>query len=177
MMGRRFGGVIAVALCVACAGGASPAEAPGSVPRKPETPANHRDAAVRLFEQLDMEKVMESSIDATLDAQLEGAPQLAPLEDVIRDFLARHMSWEALEGDFVRIYTKAFTQREIEDLLAFYETPTGKKTVVLLPELMKQGAEVGQRRVREHLPELQAMLKKRADELQMQQGGDPGEAR
>jgi hypothetical protein len=47
----------------------------------------------------------------------------------------------------VRIYRQKFTLEEVKTITAFYQTPTGKKAVALLPiitqECMKQGEQIG----------------------------------
>ena len=75
------------------------------------------------------------------------------------------MSWESMKEDFVQLYMEAYTQREIEDLLVFYATPTGKKSIRLMPELAAKGAELGQRRVYDHMPELQQAIGARVQDM------------
>jgi uncharacterized protein len=43
----------------------------------------------------------------------------------------------------VPIYDKYFSNDEIMGLIAFYETPLGKKTVATLPQVMAESAEAG----------------------------------
>lgn len=45
----------------------------------------------------------------------------------------------------IPIYDKHFTHKEIKELLAFYESPIGKKTVQVLPLVTSESMEVGQR--------------------------------
>lgn len=44
----------------------------------------------------------------------------------------------------IPIYGKHFTHAEIRELLAFYETPIGKKAVRVLPEALSEGMITGQ---------------------------------
>jgi|HubBroStandDraft_6_1064221.scaffolds.fasta_scaffold670627_2 hypothetical protein len=44
---------------------------------------------------------------------------------------------------FVKIYRAKFTHEEIKQILAFYQTPVGLKTIDLMPVLLKEGAEAG----------------------------------
>ena len=80
-------------------------------------------------------------------------------------FFQKHMSWESLEFEFIYIYSQAFTAQELKELTAFYETPTGKKTIEKMPQLMAQGAQIGAARVQENMQELQAMIKEEAERL------------
>lgn len=42
------------------------------------------------------------------------------------------------------VYTESFTEKELDEILAFYDTPVGKKMVAITPELTKKGMEIGQ---------------------------------
>jgi hypothetical protein len=44
----------------------------------------------------------------------------------------------------VPIYHRYFTHQEVRDLLAFYATPVGKKTVTVMPRLVQESMAVGQ---------------------------------
>ena len=138
----------------------------------PETTENHRKVVLELFKVMNMERTIDASINTMLNTQLQANPHLEPFEATMREFFAQYMSWESLENEFVDMYMEAFTQREIEDLLAFYKTPTGNKAISRLPELMEQGAALGVRRVQENMPALQAKIKARIEELEKQNGGE-----
>ncbi|SDL09783.1 hypothetical protein SAMN04488034_102277 [Salinimicrobium catena] len=43
-----------------------------------------------------------------------------------------------------KIYTEKFTEEELDQILAFYNTPVGKKMRDITPELTKRGMEIGQ---------------------------------
>jgi hypothetical protein len=143
----------------------SAANTQGGAMHAPESPENHRGAALQLFAQLNMQAVLDGAIETMLKTQLAQSPQLAPIAGTMRDFFAMHMSWASLEDEFLRIYTDAFTQRELEDMVAFYKTPTGKKAIQFLPELMQKGAAIGQARVQQNLPELKQRIEERMQEL------------
>ena len=57
---------------------------------------------------------------------------------------ARKIDFAGLMHDaFVRIYAKYFNEAELADLNAFYQTPTGRKSVEVMPQLMREGMEAG----------------------------------
>src|SRR5262245_3444287 len=109
------------------------------IQRAEETPDNHRAAAERLMAQIDIQRLMDAMIEASLSGQFEVNPQIRVFEKEMRDFFQKYMSWESLKEDFIRIYMEAYTQRELEDLSAFYDTPTGKKSIAIMPELTRKG--------------------------------------
>lgn len=58
----------------------------------------------------------------------------------------------------VPLYAGTFTHQEIRELLAFYESPVGKKSVAALPGLMRAGQKIGENMSREIGPELKRRL-------------------
>ena len=50
------------------------------------------------------------------------------------------------DGDFMdamnTIYAKYFSQEEIRQMIAFYETPVGRKSIEVMPELMSESMQV-----------------------------------
>ncbi len=120
--------------------------------------ASHRQSAEALLGSMGMEKLLAQSVDQMLQMQVKQNPAIAPFQTEMRGFLDKYMSWESMKADMIKAYTEEFTEQELKDLTAFYQTPLGQKTVQKMPSLMSKGAELGQRRIQEHLPELQAAI-------------------
>ena len=53
-------------------------------------------------------------------------------------------SMKGLYKKIATVYTESFTEEELDKILAFYDTPVGKKMVEITPELTKKGMEIGQ---------------------------------
>ena len=137
---------------------------------------SHLAAAAELLEVSRAKETTEESMAVMIDAQLAQAPQLAQFEDVMREFFAKYMSWEALRDDMARLQASAYTEEELRELVAWYQTPLGQKVAAVTPQLTAQGAAIGQRVAAEHMPELQGAIMDRAQELmeeQQEQEGDP----
>ena len=124
--------------------------------------ATHRAAAEALLNNMEMDKLMSQSVDQMLGMQMQQNPAIAPYQAQMKAFLSKYMSWPAMKDDMVKIYVAEFTEPELKELNAFYQTPLGKKTVQKMPTLLAKGAELGQKRVQEHLPELQAAIQGQA---------------
>ena len=122
----------------------------------------HRQAAEALLSLMDMDKLMSESIDQMLDMQVKQNPAIGQFKAQMKTFLSKYMSWASMKDDMIKIYTDEFTEQELKELLAFYQTPLGKKTVQKMPKLMAKGAELGQQRVQQHLPELQQAIQEQA---------------
>ena len=97
-------------------------------------------------------------------AQERANPALSQFRDIMLDFLRQYMSWKSLERGFVEDYMETFSEAEIEDMVAFYRTPTGTKAISAVPSLLKRGSERGMSQVEKHLPELKKRIQERVKE-------------
>jgi uncharacterized protein len=124
---------------------------------EPAPASSHEMAAREFYRLIGGEKTAEAGAEAMMGMVLDD-PELAPYEDVFRAWFRKVFAGEGFESEMVALYQEAFSEGELRELAAFYKTPIGQKTLALLPELMKRGAEVGMRRGEEHGAELQEML-------------------
>ena len=123
---------------------------------------SHRKATETLFALTGMETLIGQSIDQMLAIQVQQNPALAQFQPQMKAFLNKYMSWASLKDDMAKLYMAEFTEAELNELIKFYQTPLGKKTIQKMPGLMAKGAEIGQKRVQEHLPELEAAISPKA---------------
>ncbi len=120
--------------------------------------ASHKKAAEALLNLMGMEHLLSQSVDQMLQMQVQQNPAIAQFQPQMKAFLNKYMSWSSLKDDMAAAYMSEFSEAELNDLTKFYQTPLGKKTVEKMPALMQKGAAMGQKRVQEHLPELQAAI-------------------
>ena len=66
--------------------------------------------------------------------------------------------WEALKDEFVALFMEAFSESELMEMAAFYETPTGQKAIEKTPQLVQRGAQIGARRVKQNKAELERLI-------------------
>ncbi|MGD2116524.1 MAG: DUF2059 domain-containing protein [Acidobacteriota bacterium] len=159
-----------VTLCLLLPGAAPAQEGAQETAQEAEAPSSHEQAARELFELAGGGKVAEAGAEAMLGV-LRQNPELAPYEDVFREWYKKIFSGDELEREMVTIYMGAFTEQELRDLAAFYRTPLGQKTLTVLPQVMQQGAQVGMRLAQEHSGELEEMLAEAR--RKREQDGDP----
>ncbi|MFD2785429.1 DUF2059 domain-containing protein [Hymenobacter rubripertinctus] len=120
--------------------------------------ASHRKAAESLLAATNSEQNLTLTIDRMLAGQIEQNPGMKAVEPEMRAYLTKYMSWASLKDEMVQLYAGAFTEKELKELTKFYLTPIGRKTTEKLPQLTAAGMELGQRRMQEHLPELQQAI-------------------
>ena len=135
--------------------------------QEPAQLSSHERAAREIYNLLGGAKLAESGTEAMMGI-IRKNPDLAPYEDVFRAWYRKVFAADDLESEMARIYMGAFSEEELLELTAFYKTPVGQKAIKALPELMKQGAELGMKRAQEHSGELQEMLAKAKEEREKQ---------
>ncbi len=153
---RQFVMTMTVGLCAASSAWAGP----------------HEKAAKQLLEAMNSEQTMAATLDATLTSQLQANPAMAPFEDVMREFMAKHMAYSTLESELIPLYVEAFTIKELKGLIKFYDSPLGQRAVEELPALTTAAANIGMTRVQQNMGELQAAIQARMAELEAEAQAD-----
>jgi uncharacterized protein len=119
---------------------------------------SHRQAAEDLLKATNTEKAIETVMDQMLAISIPQNPQLAPYQDVMKKFLSKYFSLESLQEELMTIYTAEFTEEELKQIVAFYQTPVGKKAIEKLPQLTAKAGQLGVARVQANQAELQQMI-------------------
>jgi len=105
-----------------------------------------------------MQQSFESGIKPSLDQmRAKGAP--AELVEAIhaeaRNFFQENFSWDAMKPKLAQLYADTYTEAELRDIIAFYQTPTGQKTIAKMPVLMQQSLALSMAGVQANMPEFQ----------------------
>ncbi|MBU3056742.1 DUF2059 domain-containing protein [Pseudomonas indica] len=72
--------------------------------------------------------------------------------------LDRAVGWDKLKPDMVKLYTSNFSESELKDLIAFYQSPLGKKVMEKMPALTAQSAQLTQAKLETAVPEVNKLL-------------------
>ncbi|MBM7059665.1 DUF2059 domain-containing protein [Pseudomonas sp. UL073] len=76
------------------------------------------------------------------------------------------VGWDKIKPDMVKLYTGAFTEQELKDLLAFYDSPLGKKMLEKMPGLTQQSAQLTQSKLEAAVPQVNKLLSDMTAELE-----------
>jgi hypothetical protein len=87
----------------------------------------------RLFNILNMADAFSTSAKTSADQTITNAPALSGHEAEARFFFDKYVGWPAFKDDLSKIYARFYSEGEIDELLRFYQTPAGKKTLTNLP--------------------------------------------
>lgn len=140
-------------------------------PPQPPVTAEYRKTLARMLEltggsaageQLAYAAAQEtlSAIAATGTPITEQIQQIV-LDEALADFVPVFGDIETLTNLYAPFYAKHISQTELDQLLAFYESPIGKKTLSALPVVHQEGAMALQQAGLARLPDLQTKVDKK----------------
>lgn len=76
----------------------------------------------------------------------------------VEAIIANALSWEKLEPLYAKAYADAFTEQQLDGMIAFYKTPTGKVMLKKLPMLQKQLLQIGDQQMVAAQPKIREAL-------------------
>jgi hypothetical protein len=136
---------------------------------EPNPSAHQRELIETLFKATNLDQMSNSIMDsmyAQIEKQFlqeaeakgndpEDTAEAKEMFTLFREHCRNLNIGALLHESYLRIYAKYFTEQEIEDLVAFYASPTGKKTLEVMPQLMSEGMKAG---VDNLTPKIQEMI-------------------
>ena len=122
------------------------------------------ELALQLLEAMRMPDQIAASVATVVATQTRQNPDLPGLGEILREFLSRYVTWDAMKDEYAELYAGAFTEEELREMTAFYRTPTGQKLARSTAQLTRLGAELGERTMRAHSAELDQMIARRVGE-------------
>lgn len=72
------------------------------------------------------------------------------------------ISSDKMTDIYIPIYAKYYTESDLDELIKFYKSPIGQKTLTVMPALMKESMEAGGKMGREVAIQIQEKLDKKA---------------
>jgi uncharacterized protein len=76
------------------------------------------------------------------------------------DLIRASACWKAMEPDLVKLYSDAYSENELDGILAFYRTPAGRAMLAKTPELTERSIAISPQRMAQLTPKIQALLDK-----------------
>lgn len=133
--------------------------------------ASKRAKIEELFTILHVDQV-SSQILSNLNRQMQGLSQHqfgpTPTPDQQKQFdefqikvsglVQQTVGWKVLEPDFLKIYSDAYTEPEIDSFLAFYKSPAGKTMLAKSPDLATKSMGITQQHMATIEPQLREMV-------------------
>ena len=114
-------------------------------------------------------KFSEQMVDAQklTPEQAKQAKTLAKKSMEISFSRMKNIDWEAM---FSEIYASVFTEKELQELIAFYKSPIGQKVLEKQPVLMQATMKKMQVEMAKIMPDIQKDIKQAIDEVKKSLG-------
>lgn len=136
---------------------------------------SHRKAVEKLFTLTKTSTMMDSARNQTKKMLYQQMSQ-QDIPEAKKPIFNKYMSemielitntvnWDKIKSEMTDLYMNNFSENEINDMLSFYRSPTGKKFVEKMPIIMKKSMEIGQRQTQMMIPQLNRLLEQMKEEL------------
>jgi hypothetical protein len=142
-----------------------------------DTPAT-REQIQKLFEVMQirqqshlmmdsMQKQMQAMTTQTLKARHPEitAAELARATKISQDSL-KDIPMDAILDDMIPIYQKHLTQTDVDAMITFYSSPTGKKLMQQMPEITQEAMQVSYQRMQKQIDAVMQRIEDSAKEGQ-----------
>ena len=109
----------------------------------------------------DSDEIVDSTLKPMLMREKTTPEQTAFVDSFLMKYkkiIRDELSWEKMMPSYIRIYRETFTEKELNDLIAFYESPTGKMFVKKTPVILEKTSSVMQQKMVSILSRMNAML-------------------
>ena len=123
-------------------------------------------AVYQLFDVMNLKQEREDTVKNMLDIQIRSMPMLGQFRQEMLDFMNKYISYDAMKKDLADIYLKYFTVNDLKGLVAFYQTPIGKKYLSVSSQLNNDIMNLSARIMQEHREELQQMIMAKMQQAQ-----------
>jgi hypothetical protein len=126
----------------------------------------------RIFEAAKLDQVLnqmytliENQVKSQMYQQFLGA-QLSPeqqkvfdeFDDKVMKLVKSKLSWDQLKQVYLKLYDDAFSESDIDGILAFYQSPAGQSLVAKTPQIMAAGSQAAQEKLAAVGPDVQALI-------------------
>ncbi|ODS24121.1 hypothetical protein AB835_05160 [Candidatus Endobugula sertula] len=114
--------------------------------------------------------IAQQMVDGLYHRQWSLQPEIIT---TIRDEIKQIMYDEFIANGLMKsivyvIYDKHFSLQELQEIVIFYKTPTGKKLITVLPQVTQEALSEGRRYGQRLVPLIQERMKKRFEKLELQ---------
>lgn len=121
------------------------------------------------------ESIMSDSdelIDSSIKPMLHREHMTSKQEALVDSFLAKYkaiikdeLSWKKMLPAYIQIYRDTFTEKELAELIAFYESPTGQMFVQKTPVILDKTSKIMQQKMVSILTRMDAALSESMKEM------------
>lgn len=131
---------------------------PACLAAQPAIAPSHMAAARDFVEALRLPEVAAAGVSVSIDEQIRANPALEPFRTTMKEWGAQLFATDEAKNAFAEVYATTFTEPELRQLVAFYQTPLGRKVAASQATLTARGAEIGRNLAQAHQADLMARI-------------------
>jgi hypothetical protein len=144
--------------------------------------ASQRALASKLIDLTNGKDSIRAAFDTVINGvitnmQQHGMPQegVDEIKATVGKWYDSEINFEEIRPKMVDAYVKNFSEDDLKQILAFYQSPVGKKAIKAMPDVMREGAMAAQEYTKDKIPslnqELTPILAKYRDQMEAASGG------
>jgi len=134
-----------------------------------------RESVEKLFVLMDTESMVDETYSQMDQIMKNMGRQMGikPSEQEMFDlFVSKYMkimksefNWEKMKEPMTQIYLKHFSEKEIQDMIVFYNSDTGQSMIRKMPEVLRDSMLLTQDMLKDFIPKMEQMAKEIKEEL------------
>ena len=124
---------------------------------------------------MQQDSIMDKMFSSMIPSMIEQMKSQHPINDSLANARSNEMMKammqttrlimkKMMDEDMVALYDKYFSQKEINDYIAFYKTPSGQKFIKVTPDISKDLMEI---MMQKYVPEIQNAVKTKVEEIKI----------
>lgn len=114
--------------------------------------------------------------EQALAGKEQSTEQRAIMDDMREKMIAmlrKDLSWESLAPTLIDVYRKTFTQDEIQGMVDFYKSPSGRAVITKMPAVMQASMEATQGRMVAFAPKIKELVEETVERLKATESSKP----
>ncbi len=136
--------------------------------------AEEYEAAYAFMNRINFKARLEKGKKQAIEAQIKNNPMMANFKPELVAFANKYFNYESVKKDIADLCLEQFTAPELkkaasvdkEKMAEFYQSDLGKKFKEKQPLITQKGMSLVTQRVAAHMPELQATIQKKIQQMQ-----------
>jgi len=127
----------------------------------------HRQAAEQVLKLSNAHRMLEPMIRQMQQRQLKQLEGMNLPEEayaitgkyilMMNDLLKAELAWDKMKDEYINLYTRVFSEKELGELIQFFKSSIGQKMVEKNPDLMHEVMLLGQNQLMKIMPQMQGI--------------------
>ena len=109
----------------------------------------------QMFDQMKGMMAQQTPAEMTPEQRASYQKGQAKVMDLVKDTI----SWDKMRPQYIKLYSETFTEPEIDGMLTFYESPSGKAVLDKMPVLMQKSMTLASAQMQDVVPKIQEIIR------------------